>query len=57
MIKNLPAKQKTWVQSLGWEIEWINNKVLLYRTGNYIQYPVINHSGQGYEIYVYENRI
>ena len=23
-------------------IEWINNKVLLYSTGNYIQYPVIN---------------
>ena len=21
--------------------EWKNNKVLLYRTGNYIQYPVI----------------
>ena len=57
MIKTLHAKQKTWVQSLGLEIEWINNKVLLYRTGNYIQYPVINHSGQGYEIYVYENRI
>ena len=26
-------------------IEWINNKVLLYSTGNYIQYPVINHNG------------
>ena len=24
-------------------IEWINNKILLYSTGNYIQYPVINH--------------
>ena len=24
---------------------WINNKVLLYSTGNYIQYPVINHNG------------
>ena len=23
--------------------EWINNKVLLYSTGNYIQYLVINH--------------
>ena len=30
-------------------IEWINNKVLLYGTGNYIQYPVINHSGKHYE--------
>ena len=27
-------------------IEWINNKVLQYSTGNYIQYPVINHSGK-----------
>ena len=57
MVKNLPAKQETWVQSLGQEIEWINNKVLLYSTGNYIPYPVINHNGQVYEIYVYENRI
>ena len=24
----------------------INNKVLLYSTGNYIQYPVINHNGK-----------
>ena len=30
-------------------IEWINNKVLLYSTPNYIQYPVINHSGKEYE--------
>ena len=29
--------------------EWINNKALLYSTGNYIQYPVINHSGKEYE--------
>ena len=37
-------------------IEWINNKVLLYSTGNYIQYPVINHNGKEYEkeyIYIY----
>ena len=37
-------------------IEWINSKVLLYRTGNYIQYPVINHNGKEYEkkcIYMY----
>ena len=25
---------------------WINNKDLLYSTGNYIQYPVINHNGK-----------
>ena len=30
-------------------VEWINNKVLLYSTGNYIQYPVINHNGKEYE--------
>ena len=28
--------------------EWINNKVLLYSTGNYIQYPMINHNGKEY---------
>ena len=27
---------------------WIN-KILLYSTGNYIQYPVINHNGKEYE--------
>ena len=34
----------------------INSKVLLYSTGNYIQYPVTNHSGKEYEkeyIYIY----
>ena len=30
-------------------IGWINNKVLLYSTGNHIQYPVINHNGKEYE--------
>ena len=29
-------------------LEWINNKVLMYSTGNYIQYPVINHNGKEY---------
>ena len=29
-------------------IEWINNKVLLYSTGNYIQYPVIKHNEKEY---------
>ena len=29
-------------------IEWINNKVLLYSTGNYIQYPGVNHNGKEY---------
>ena len=30
-------------------IEWINNKVVLYSTGNYMQYPVINPNGKEYE--------
>ena len=35
-------------------IAWINNKDLLYSTGNYIQYPVVNHNGKEYEKkYVY----
>ena len=29
-------------------IGWMNNKVLLYSGGNYIQYPVINHNGKEY---------
>ena len=36
--------------------EWINNKVLLYSTRNYIRYPVIKHDGKEYEkecIYMY----
>ena len=27
-------------------VGWTNNKVLLYSTGNYIQYPMINHNGK-----------
>ena len=53
-----------WIGSLGLadancyienDIEWINNKVLLNSTGNYIQYPVINHNGKEYKknIYMY----
>ena len=26
--------------------EWVSNKVLLYSTENYIQYPMINHNGK-----------
>ena len=25
-------------------VEWINNMVLVYSTGNYIHYPIINHN-------------
>ena len=41
-------------------IEWINNKVLLYSTGNYIQDPGINHNGKEYEkeyMYMYNNHL
>ena len=30
-------------------IGWINNKVLLYSTGNYSQHPEINHNGKEYK--------
>ena len=30
-------------------IEWINNKVLLYSTENYIQYLMKNHNGKEYK--------
>ena len=38
---------------------WLNNKVLLYGTGNCSQYPVMNHSGKEYEkervrVYIHE---
>ena len=49
-----------WIGSLGLADAkyyiWINNKVLLYSTGNYIQYPAINHNGKEYKkeyIYMY----
>ena len=29
--------------------EWINNEVLLFSTGNYIQYPMIDYNGKEYE--------
>ena len=29
-------------------VGWINHKVLLYSTGNPIQYPMINHNGKEY---------
>ena len=30
-------------------LEWINSKVLLYSTGNYTQYLVINYNGKEYK--------
>ena len=37
------------VASGGWEGTTGSYKVLLYSTGNYIQYPVINLNGKEYE--------
>ena len=31
------------------QIGWINNRMLQYGTGNYIQYPVTNHNGKEYK--------
>ena len=48
-----------YIRSLGladtnYYVQNVNNKVLPYSTGNYIQYPVINHNGKEYEKeYVY----
>ena len=36
-------------------IEWMDNKVLLYSTGNNIQYPMINHNGKEYKKRMYIN--
>ena len=33
--------------------EWMNNRVLLYSTENYIQHPMINHNGKEYKKRVY----
>ena len=60
MIKSLPAMQETLVRSLGQEDALEKGMAthssipawrytLLYSTGNYIQYPVVNHNGKDYE--------
>ena len=40
---------------------WIDNKILLHITGNYIQYPVINHEGKNMKknvyIYIYIKKV
>ena len=48
----LPRERRVgegWIGTLGLadaNAEWINDTVLLYNTGSYIQYPVINQSGK-----------
>ena len=39
-------KLEVWDQQIQTTIYKINNKVLLYNTGNYIQYCVINYKGK-----------
>ena len=61
-VLGLPRSREFW-EALDWAFEtsrckllcreWTNNKVLLYRTGNYIQYPVANQYGKEYEKNIY----
>ena len=51
MVARRRALGEGWSGRLGlvdvsFYIEKINNKVLLYSTGNYIQHPMINHNGK-----------
>ena len=34
-------------------MEWMNNKVLLYNTGNHIQYPEINNNAKEFFFFVF----
>ena len=51
------AKGEGEMNGMDWEfgvgrsihLEWINNKALLYSTGNYIQSPGTDHDGKEYE--------
>ena len=62
------AKGESGGGGMGWEFgisrckllyrEWIDNKVLLYSTENYIQCPMMNHNGKGYikkHVHTYNN--
>ena len=35
-------------------LECMDNQVLLYSTGNYIQHPVVNHNGKEYKKRIYK---
>ena len=45
----LTDQWRIWSTSKLLHLEWINNKVLLYSTGNHTEYPVINHNGKEYK--------
>ena len=44
------ARQMNWELEVGkfklLYLEWINNKILMHSTGNYTEYPVVNHNGK-----------
>ena len=42
-------KAESWDQQIQTTIHKINNKGLLYSTGNYVQYTAMNHNGKEYE--------
>ena len=48
---NALAKKVVQIENI--YLGWINNKVLLYNIGNYIQYPMINHNGKELKKNVY----
>ena len=50
-IETCGCKQEEEGRGIYWEVRvgrWINNEVLRYSTGNYIQYTVINRNGKEY---------
>ena len=56
-VKDLSSPIKRQISRVNLKIRAAtNNRVLLYSTGNYIQWPVINQNGKEYEkgyIYMY----
>ena len=62
--KLLVAREKGGGGEMDWEfgvgrcklsyLEWIHSKVLLYSTGNYIQYPGVNNNGKEHKKRMYE---
>ena len=47
------AKSQTQLVNNNSITEWINNKVLMYSTQNYIQYPMVNHTGKQFFLKMY----
>lgn len=49
MVAKGAGKGEGWTRCRPLHLQWIDNKVLLYSTRSYIQYPVINLDGKEYE--------